>query len=73
MKHKITNKTGMRLRYKEIVFEPKETKVLELDSIYEHEYFAIEKLETQTQKSMKKMKRTKLKEDKQDGISRRME
>jgi len=72
MKYKITNKTGMRLRYKEIVFESHETKVLELDSFQEHEYFAIEKL-NQIQKSKKKMKRIKLTEDKQDGISRRME
>ena len=72
MKYKVTNKTGMRVGYKKIDFEPNETKVLELDSIYEHEYFAIEKL-TQIQKSTKKMKRIKLTEDKQDGISRRME
>ena len=50
MKYKIENLTGMRLRYKNIKFEPKETKILELDSIQEHEYFNIEKLE-KTKKS----------------------
>ena len=45
MKVKITNKTGMRLRYKDVKFEPRESKELEIDSIQEHEYFDIEKLD----------------------------
>ena len=76
-KYKITNKTGMRVSYAKIKFEPKETKVLELESnrVYEHEYFSVEKIETKTnnQKSLKSKKRTNTKEVKQNGISRRVE
>ncbi len=72
MKYKITNKTGMRLRYAEIKFEPKESKILELENTHEHEYFTIKKLDSK--KSLKSLKRpNKLTEVKQDGISRRME
>ena len=68
MKYKITNLTGMRVGYKKIPFEPNETKILELESTYEHEYFLVEKIEkTPNQKSPKSMKRIKLKEVKQDG------
>ena len=45
MKYKVTNKTGMLVSYAKIKFVPKETKILELESIYEHEYFTIEKVE----------------------------
>lgn len=44
MKYKITNKTGMKVSYKKIPFAPKESKILELESVYEHEYFLVEKL-----------------------------
>ena len=73
MKYKITNKTGMRLRYAKIKFESKESKILELDSAYEHEYFTVKKINNQ--KSLKSLKRTtKLTmEVKQDGISRHMD
>jgi len=77
MKYKITNLTGMRLRYANIKFEPNETKILELDSTYEHEYFLVEEIEKKSknnQKSLKSEKRIKYtKEVKQDGISRRMD
>lgn len=77
MKAKITNKTGMRLRYANIKFEPNETKILELESTYEHEYFLVEKIEKKSknnQKSLKSEKRIKsTMEVKQDGISRRMD
>jgi len=57
-KFKITNNTGMRLRYAKVKFEPNETKVLDLDSAYKHEYFEVEKLESQNhnQKSLKRKK-----------------
>ncbi len=54
MKYKITNKTGMRVSYAKIKFVPKETKILDLDSIYEHEYFIVEKLE-ESKKNSKKL------------------
>ena len=44
MRVKITNKTGMRLRYKDIKFEANESKILDLESIYEHMYFKVEKV-----------------------------
>lgn len=56
MKYKITNKTGMRLRYMDVEFEPKESKVLELESTHEHEYFTVKKFNTK--KSLKSLKRT---------------
>ena len=68
MKYKITNLTGMRLRYANIKFEPNETKILELDSTYEHEYFLVEEIEKKSknnQKSLKSEKRIKSKEVKQ--------
>ncbi len=74
MKYKITNKTGMRLRYAKIKFEAKESKVLDLDlnSVYEHEYFTVEKLEKKSLKSLNR--KTQLEGGKkQNGISRRME
>jgi hypothetical protein len=72
-KFSITNKTGMRLRYLDIKFEPNETKILDLDSTHEHEYFNIEKLEYNTQKSSKSKKSQKTeKEVNKHGISRRM-
>ena len=43
-KFKIINKTGMRLRYAGVKFEANETKILYLKSVYEHEYFKIEKI-----------------------------
>jgi len=55
MKYKITNKTGMRLRYSGIKFEPRETKIVDSESTYEHKYFKVEKL--------KKIKSTKLNEE----------
>lgn len=50
--YKITNKTGMRLRYAGVKFEPKESKVLDLDSAYEHEYFDIKKLNKKHSKKL---------------------
>lgn len=44
-KFKVTNKTGMRLRYSNVKFEANESKILELEFAHEHEYFKIEKLE----------------------------
>ncbi len=75
MKYKIKNLTGMRVGYSKIPFAPNETKILELESTYEHEYFLVEKIKkTPNQKSSKSMKRIKYKQEvKQDGISRRME
>ena len=58
MKVKITNKTGMRLRYSKIKFEPNESKILDLENPYEHEYFKIEKLEKKSN-STKSLKRRK--------------
>ena len=60
MKYKITNKTGMRLRYNGEEFEPNESKVLKLDVAHSHEYFLIEKIENHNQKSKKSKKRIKL-------------
>jgi len=68
MKYRITNKTGMRVSYKKIPFEPNETKILELESTYEHEYFLVEEIEKKSknnQKSLKSEKRIKSKEVKQ--------
>ena len=56
MKYKITNKTGMKVKYAKVPFAPKETKILDLESTYEHEYFIVEKLE--------KIEKTKLKKSK---------
>lgn len=52
-KYKITNKTGMLVSYAKIEFAPKETKILDLDSVYEHEYFIVEKLGKIKKKSKK--------------------
>lgn len=60
MKYRIKNLTGMRLRYLGIKFEPNESKVLDLDTPSEHEYFKIEKLR---KKSKKKKNSTKLNEE----------
>lgn len=62
MKYKITNLTGMKLRYNEFRFEPNETKILDLEKEPKHEYFKVEKLDTQ--KSLKGRKEIKLREEK---------
>jgi len=50
MKYKITNLTEASVRYDKVLFAPKETKVLELDKPYSHNYFHIEELEEKEQK-----------------------
>lgn len=64
MKYKITNKTGMRLRYAGIKFEAKESKILDLEKPYEHEYFKIEKLQKKKRKNSNKLNEELEKEEK---------
>ena len=55
MKYKIKNKTGAHIKYAKIIFKPFEEKILDLDSVYEHESFNIEELEkSEKLKNLKK-------------------
>ena len=72
MKTRITNKTGMRLRYKDVKFEANESKVLDLEEVYEHEYFKIEKLEKKkSKKSSKKLNGEELEKPEKELNNRR--
>jgi len=51
--YKITNKKEIYLKYMDIVFAPKETKILELDNPPKHEAFDIEKLEENKKSKLK--------------------
>jgi len=54
MKYKIKNKTEIYTKYADVVFAPKEEKFLELEIVYEHENFDIEKQEKLKRKKLKK-------------------
>ena len=63
MKYKITNKTESTIKYSDVVFAPKEEKILELDKVYQHEYFDIEEL-GKAEKKIKKIKQKGVKKNK---------
>lgn len=69
MKYKIKNKTEIYTKYADVVFAPKEEKILELETAYEHANFDIEKQEKLRKVEKKKIKKKEVK--RKDGIIRK--